>query len=137
MIDLWIQGTPVAQPRPQVFSRGGVKSDHDRSAAWKRAVAMQARHAKPSEPISEPIAMDLEFHFPRPQSLMRKIDPDGRIPHGKRPDSDNLAKAVLDALGDNGWWTDDSLVARLTTSKFYTSRHGEPGLHLRLSTIDS
>lgn len=43
---------------------------------------------------------------------------EGIIKHTKRPDVDNMAKAVLDALNGIAW-EDDSQIARLSITKEY------------------
>jgi Holliday junction resolvase RusA-like endonuclease len=39
--------------------------------------------------------------------------------HAKKPDCDNIAKALLDALTTLGFWTDDALVAECEIIKKY------------------
>lgn len=55
--------------------------------------------------------------FVRPKSHMRKAGVKPDAPVLPRPDVDNIAKAVLDALQDV--MGDDSLVARLVVEKSY------------------
>jgi Holliday junction resolvase RusA-like endonuclease len=49
-----------------------------------------------------------------------------------KPDADNLAKAVLDALTDVSAWTDDSLVVSLSIVKTYGS---ETGCEVQISPL--
>jgi Holliday junction resolvase RusA-like endonuclease len=55
--------------------------------------------------------------FERPKSHMRKAGVKADAPKLPRPDVDNIAKAVLDALQD--FMGDDSLVGRLVVEKSY------------------
>ncbi len=81
--------------------------------------------AKPHfhEPITEPSHIYIEAIFPRPKRLMAKRHPDGLIPHDKRPDLDNLAKAVMDGIGP--LLSDDAIITKMTASKYYAERGGE------------
>jgi Holliday junction resolvase RusA-like endonuclease len=84
--------------------------------AFRQAVALSATIAGLG-PITEPIQVCVISVFQRPKSHMT-----GRgvikatAPRLPRPDVDNLAKAVLDALGD---FFDDTLVESLQVSKSY------------------
>ena len=42
------------------------------------------------------------------------------MPHIKRPDADNVAKAILDALNGHAY-NDDSAIALLTVRKYQTT----------------
>lgn len=53
-----------------------------------------------------------------------ELKPSAPRDHTKRPDIDNLAKAVLDALVDQGVIKDDSIVTRLEVAKEYETGTG-------------
>jgi Holliday junction resolvase RusA-like endonuclease len=62
--------------------------------------------------LNEAISMELTFHFATKEEARH-----GQ-PHTHKPDADNLAKLVMDALVDGGMWVgDDSRVADLTVRK--------------------
>lgn len=54
--------------------------------------------------------------------MLREKDIDGEIKHTKKPDIDNLNKAVSDAITDIGLWEDDSQVYSISASKYYTQK---------------
>jgi len=118
-----IPGEPVAKGRPRVVRRG----NHTRAitppktVAYESMVALVASEAWQGEPIAPdvPVAVIIDAYFKRPKRLMRRKDPTGAIPHTKRPDGDNVAKAVLDGLDKAGIWHDDSQVTNLTIRKWY------------------
>ena len=125
MISFTVPGEPVPQPRPRVSTRGGfarayVPAKHP-VHAYRQAVALAAKLAG-LKPITEPIQVCVVSVFERPKShvtgrgVVKATAP--RVP---RPDVDNIAKAVLDALGD---FFDDTLVESLQVSKSYgTAAH--------------
>jgi Holliday junction resolvase RusA-like endonuclease len=137
-----VDGTPKGQPRPRAFARkvGGryVARVFEAGTAeeWKSRVVVAARPYRPQTPIGGPVAVQIEFHIPRPKSRCRKRDPEGFIPCVSRPDIDNLAKAVLDALQQDGWWRDDAQVMYLEVTKHYHPKSGAAGAKLMIQEVD-
>ena len=119
-ITFTVPGDPVPQPRPRVSTRGGfarayVPSTHP-VHDYRASLAAAARDAGLCT-TGEPLNVVIDAVFVRPKSHLRKsvVKPDA--PVLPRPDVDNIAKAVLDALQDV--MGDDSLVARLVVEKSY------------------
>jgi len=115
-----VPGEPVPQPRPRVSTRGGfarayVPATHP-VHAYRQALAEAAVAAGLSE-TGEPLNVVIDAVFKRPKSHMRKSGVRADAPRLPRPDVDNIAKAVLDALQDV--MGDDTLVARLVVEKSY------------------
>jgi len=115
-----VPGEPVPQPRPRVSTRGGfarayVPAKHP-VRAYREAIAAAAKEAGVEE-TSEPISVTIDAVFVRPKSHMRKSGVRSDAPKLPRPDVDNIAKAVLDALQDV--IGDDTSVRRLTVEKMY------------------
>jgi Holliday junction resolvase RusA-like endonuclease len=118
---LRVYGLPVPQGRPRAFvAAGGHASVYDpaNSRAWKNVVRAQVIAARPAAPMLGAVALTLTFFLPRPVSLPRKV-----VHHIKRPDADNLAKAVKDALRGLVY-RDDSQVVRLAVTKCYDAQPG-------------
>lgn len=114
-ITVILEGTPVPKGRPR-FGNGRAytpKRTKDYENALKALIKEQN--------ISGPIEVTLNAVFPRPQRLMPKKYPDGLILHTKRPDLDNIIKAVLDAL--NKTLQDDAQVCVIHAYKYYAERH--------------
>jgi len=132
MIQFFAEGTPKGQPRPKAFSRGGHARVYDPGTAegWKGQVAIAARQHIPKEPLIGPLFVSLLFKMPRPKGhygsgKKASILKDGAPgPHIAKPDCDNLAKAVLDALTELGMWRDDSQVYGLNINKSYAEKPG-------------
>lgn len=132
-IEFFAEGLPKGQPRPRAFSRGGHAAVYDPGTAegWKGQIAIAAQPHLPNAPIVCPVSLELWFAMPRPKSHFRtRIDGYGLLKddaptwHIGKPDCDNLAKAVLDALTTLRMWADDALVASLSVSKVYGERPG-------------
>ena len=123
-LEFFAAGVPKPQPRVKAFVRGRHASVYtpDTADAWKAEVrrAALAKCTTP-EPLRGPLSVHLTFLMPRPKS--RKVD----VWHTSRPDADNLAKAVLDALGDACIWCDDAQVACLSAKKFYAAGTNDAG----------
>jgi Holliday junction resolvase RusA-like endonuclease len=84
--------------------------------AYREAIAAAARAAGLTT-TGEPLNVVIDAVFERPKSHMRKASVKPDAPKLPRPDVDNVAKAVLDALQDV--IGDDSLVSRLVVEKSY------------------
>ena len=115
-----VAGQPVPQPRPRVSTAGGfarayVPGTHP-VHAYREAIAAAARAAGLTT-TGEPLNVVIDAVFERPKSHMRKSGVKADAPKLPRPDVDNIAKAVLDALQDV--MGDDSLVGRLVVEKSY------------------
>lgn len=125
LIRFFVEGEPKGQPRPRAFAFNGRARVFDPGTAenWKSCVAVAAKAAGLRSAITgAPVAVTLDFYFRRPKSHygakgLRSVAPQSHI--GK-PDVDNLAKAVLDALSHIGVWHDDSQVDSLTVMKRWT-----------------
>jgi Holliday junction resolvase RusA-like endonuclease len=115
-----IAGEPVPQPRPRVSTRGGfarayVPKEHP-VHAYRKAIADAADEAG-LVAQDEPLNVVIDAVFVRPKSHLTKTGVKPTAPRLPRPDVDNLAKAVLDALQDV--IGDDTNVARLVVEKSY------------------
>ncbi len=67
--------------------------------------------------VDEPVEVIVDAVFSRPKSHMTKKGVKPTAPVLPRPDVDNIAKAILDALQDV--MGDDTLVRRLVVEKSY------------------
>jgi len=127
-----VLGYPVAQGRPRAFKTpaGFVRVyDPENSRDWKRTVQSQviAEWPRGTPPFDCAVTLELVFHLPRPKSLPKKV-----VHHTKRPDLDNLAKAVKDALRSIVY-RDDSLVVELHVRKVFGER---PGVEIRIAAVE-
>ena len=112
-------GVPVAQPRHRVTRHGAyIPKDHA-IHAYKQEVllAWQSLPAVYGEPMPGAVSVGITFWFPRPQSMVWKTKPMLAEVKTTKPDLDNLAKGVLDALQHHAFG-DDSQVVELRLSKW-------------------
>jgi len=137
-----IFGDPVSQGRPRFFVRkkGGVGcEDPAKSKDWKQNVINQilVSNGRPEKFkfIDGPITLTLNFFMPRPKSLPKKVKH-----HIKRPDLDNLVKAIKDALSGL-LYKDDSQIIELIATKEYCKIRPDgyyedpPGVSIRLYEV--
>ena len=97
-----IPGTPVAQPRHRVSSRGGFARTYLPKGhpvhAYKKAVH-EAAVAAGLPVFTGPVDVEIAAVFAMPKSWSKKKRAALlHSPHCQKPDLDNLAKAVLDGL---------------------------------------
>ena len=125
-ISFFASGTPKGQPRPRAFVCGGKARVYDAGTAegWKSAVAVAARDVLPAVPIAGPIAVEIQFSMPRPKShygAKGAVKPAFEsAQHTQKPDLDNLAKAVLDAMTVLRFWGDDAQIVEMTLGKAWS-----------------
>jgi len=134
-------GMPKGQPRARAFSRGGKAAVYDPGTAegWKGCVAVACQELE-GRTLLQPLAVHLTFYMPRPKSHYRT---NGQLKdsapvflHDQKPDADNLAKAVLDALTVIRVWMDDDQVCELQVRKHWEipGEHA-PGCSIRISEL--
>ena len=122
-VEFVVPGDPVPQPRARISTRGGfarayVPAKHP-VHAYRKAIAEHAKEAGLRQ-TGDTLAVEIVAVFGRPKSHKTKAGLRSGAPALPRPDVDNIAKAVLDALVDS---FDDTNVQRLTVEKLY----GEDG----------
>lgn len=127
MIEFKVEGKAVPQPRPRVYQTASGKSkavNSRQSITYKRLVKLTAKSYMNRNRLSiaeYPIAVHLTFVYAPPKSYTKKklkAIQDGLLMYQKKPDLDNLAKGVLDAL-NNTIYKDDSQIVELSVRKQY------------------
>ena len=141
-ISFTVPGQPVAQPRQR--HRAVMIGDRPHSLnytprndpvqSFKLAVQVLAK-SRYSGRLLGPLEVRITAVFRRPRSRCTWV----RGWHTAKPDCDNLAKSVLDALNEI-LWQDDGQVASLIVTKLFAA-HGE-GPHTiievrQMATFDS
>lgn len=141
----FVHGEPKAQPRPKAFARNGRAGIYDPGTAegWKGAIAA-ALHGHAGKLVVDPLRVDLAFFFPRPKGHFgtgknaARLKPSAPTWHTKKPDLDNLEKAVFDALSEKsgiGLWKDDTQVVRARPEKHYAD-NSPPGMQIDIYSLE-
>lgn len=128
---------PVACPRPRVTKYGTYypKTYKDFIASTKALISEDVIEFIDSHKqiLKEgPLHVEYIFVFKRPKALQAKKYPAARISHIKRPDLDNLIKAINDLLQNTGLIKDDSLICSFTGSKFYAEKEESPSIIIKI-----
>lgn len=119
-IDFTIPGKPGVKGRPK-FMRNGHTYTDDKTTAYENLVKlayMQAGGAK----FEGPVIMHIDAYFPIPKRASKKLAQemrDGVIPYTSRPDVDNIAKIVQDALNGIAY-NDDGQICNERIIKLYS-----------------
>jgi Holliday junction resolvase RusA-like endonuclease len=113
-------GTEIIARRPRNYT----PTTHPVNAF--KALAKLAYAKRTSDgPADGPLTVSITFIMPRPKHKVWKQKPMPRYCHIKKPDLDNLVKAVLDAL--NGLaWRDDAQIHTLHISKVVAAGDEQP-----------
>ena len=125
---------PVACPRPRVSKFGTYypKAYKDFQRAVKLYFKTHVEDSSIFDKSTEPIHITYTFVFNRPQYMKAKKYPCGRIIHTKRPDLDNLVKAMNDVIQAAGIINDDSQIYSMGAHKYYASIEEQASITLQI-----
>lgn len=127
MLEFVVPDEPVAKGRPKFSARGGFVKVYTPSDTLKheervRGYALQAMKGMNLKPSGRPLYVKIYIFKAIPASWSKvktQLAIDGEILPTGKPDADNYAKAVLDAL--NGVvWLDDCQITDLYVKKRYS-----------------
>ena len=137
MPSFFVPCEPVGKGRPRVVRGHAFTPERTRKCedeiriAFKRSAAFQ-RWDSPLISRPDPVEVKIIAFMPIPRSWAKSKKSaafEDQFPHTSRPDADNLAKTVLDAL--NGLaWDDDSQIVSLTVDKRFENYEANPGFHI-------
>lgn len=121
MIKFEILGQPIAKARPRM-TKAGVAYTPQRTTNYESLVryTYQSLYGN-REPLKGRIEAHIVAVFPVPKSYSKKLTTallSGSRNYDKKPDCDNLAKSVLDALNGIAY-NDDSQITSLHVVKEY------------------
>ncbi|WP_334136993.1 RusA family crossover junction endodeoxyribonuclease [Corynebacterium variabile] len=125
MTTFHVPGVPAPQGSKNAYRRGNkvvLVESSKKVKPWRAAVAQAATIAYlRTEPIDGPVAVEIDFHLPRPKSLPK------RVKHMvKRPDIDKLLRSTNDALTGIAY-ADDSRIVSIAATKRYALPGEETG----------
>lgn len=131
IVHFTILGKPMAKGRPRFYSKGKYVKTYtpEKTIEYENQVRLSFLQAQ-TEAQAESVPMDgyvmaiIQAYFPIPKSFSKKKHEDalhGKIRPDKKPDCDNIAKTILDALNTIAFY-DDKQVTTLMTTKRYSDR---------------
>lgn len=134
---------PRGQMRPRTTVRGGhaivykAPADREWAAAcqWHLNEALQGKMLD----VDGPIRIDIVALFARTKALSAvgkkgPRHPVGFLPHGVKPDVDNVTKALLDSI--RPWIGDDAIVSAGMFVKAYVPLGEAPRIIVRVRSLD-
>lgn len=120
-VEFTVPGIPVGKGRPR-FMKNGHTYTPEKTREYENKV-VQCWKCQSSVGFADgiPLSATVTAFFTVPKSTSKKKAAalDG-TPHIKRPDADNVAKTILDALNKHVY-NDDSAIALLTVRKYQTT----------------
>ena len=137
MTGMWsctLAGDPVPEGRPRASVIAGhahLRAD-PKSKEWRRFAAQVFREKWDEAPLDGAVSILITAVSKRPKSLLRKKDPEGRMWCPKKPDADNIAKAVMDALVEGGVLRDDAYVTGLSVETLYAAKGEGPSVSVAM-----
>lgn len=129
IVGFTVDGVPVGKGRPKFARRGNFVTAYTpaKTKTYEEQVALVSRNAMKTENkviCPSPVQLNMDIFVPIPKSwskIKRARALSGEEYPTTKPDADNVAKGVLDAL--NGVvFDDDKQVVGLSISKRYSDR---------------
>lgn len=125
-----VPGTPVGKGRPKVSTRGGKFArmyTPEKTVSYEGMVALAAQQAMVGRKLFDgPVDVSLEILLPVPASWSKKKQAaalQGQVFPTKKPDADNVVKAIFDGI--NGVvWVDDVQACDINVRKRYAETPG-------------
>lgn len=121
-----ILGEPKAKGRPRFAKRGGFAKTYtpEETRNYEAYIKMCFADAANGNKLQGALNAEIKCFFGIPKSVSmkkRQAMIDGIIPCMKKPDTDNIAKTVLDSLNTIAY-DDDKQVVKLVVEKMYSDR---------------
>lgn len=126
-----IPGEPVGKARPRFDGRTRRTYTPEQTSTWEERAALILRSQWQGAPaLDEPCVLVVEAVLPRLKGS-RQV---GRVPAAAKPDWDNVAKAVADAVEKAGVVVNDSRIFRAVVTKWRAAQGEEPHVRVVLRT---
>lgn len=132
-----ITGVPKAKGRPKFARMGNYVRTYTPKDTIVYENLVKLEYERQCEDMyfdDSPLRAMLIAYFPIPKSISKRKREEmnaGVIKHDKKPDCDNLAKSILDALNGIAF-NDDSQICVLTVHKLYSD---EPRVDVTIETL--
>ena len=141
-IEITVPSVPVAMPRQRFRTVNTANRSFVQNYTpvkhpvqdFKATIRLAFAAAYQGSPLSGPLRCDLVFVMPRPQSMVWKTRKMPRDFHAKKPDRDNLDKAVMDALKGLAW-NDDAQICQGSIEKWIAGGDEQPHVSIRIREL--
>jgi len=117
-----IPGEPIGKARPRVVNGGKHTYTPAKTKNYETLVKELFYYQYGQMLLEGPIEIDIKAYFKIPKSTSkknRKAMLDGVLRPEKKPDIDNVVKAITDSLNDLAY-LDDKQIVKAITEKFYS-----------------
>lgn len=115
---LEIKGKAIPKERPR-FSRYGGTYTPDRTRNYEAMIGLKYKEKYKEKPSEKPIKISIVIMFEPPKNISKKKRQDLLLTeYNKKPDIDNLVKAILDGLNGIAY-KDDSQIVEIKARKLY------------------
>lgn len=139
VIKFTVPGAPVGKGRPKVSTRGGKFAKMytpEKTANYETLVALAAQQAMVGRTLlAGPVEVQMAILLPIPASWSKKKQAAaiaGQVYPTKKPDADNVVKAIFDGI--NGVvWNDDVQACDIVVRKRYAET---PGVQVLVKPIE-
>lgn len=135
--------TPMGKQRPRVARGRAYTPKKTEDWTIQASVCFRLAWGNAQPYVKTPLRVEIDAYFPRPKSRPKYIPFDvwktGKsIPKVTTPDTDNIAKIVLDAMTKAGIFQDDALVVEQpTTKRLCSTEKGDvPRVVIRIQVLD-
>lgn len=126
-LTIWMPGEPPrSTAQQQLITRSGRVVPGKKVTAAKQVLEGRLAAHVPAEPFTGPLAVAMVWCWSR----------SGKMPIAwktTRPDIDNIAKLLLDAMTRLRYWEDDATVAQLSVTKIWNP---EPGIKITIRKLE-
>ena len=135
----FVPGTAKGKARPRAVALGKHARVYPGGAdlEWKASIRLAMTCRIPQEQLTGPVELSLEFQVQRPKSHYgaKGLKPSAPLYCTAKPDLDNSAGAVMDAITEAGLWRDDALVVTLRAQKRYVVDGEIPGVWIEVEEL--
>lgn len=145
-LTIWVPGIPVPKERARkgkdrkgkaIWYTPTPTKDYESFVQARACIAKQEQGFYQAARFKHPVHMQMTFFLPVPATWPKwkqEAASDGRICPTSKPDIDNLAKCIMDALNMVAY-KDDSIVVSKDTSKHYCTEIKKTGAHVTITPM--
>ncbi len=132
-MEITIPGEPKAKARARM-TKAGIAYTPKKTVEYENWVKQCFVLSGNKKPLQGQIEAEIIAYFKMPKSISKKKKAQmiaGEIRPTKKPDTDNIAKIILDSLNDLAY-ADDKQVVKLTVHKWFSE---EPRVEIILKEV--